>query len=168
MTDKPFPAGRKTNSALPQDDGSMIDPLNAYQGTMNRFTSDFFTSFDFLPLTVFENTGRFVPKTCISHDPEKIVVTAELPGVDAADIEITIKSDMLVIAGEEKGIGEDAVSGLIPVKPGPKFFRKVISIPCLVDMQNVQAVFTKGVLQIKLAKITPDRLTRFRIPIKKD
>ncbi len=168
MTDKPFPAGRKTNVPSPQDDGDMADSFKAYQDITNRITSDFFTSFDFLPLTVFEKAGRFVPKTCISHDPEKIMVTAELPGVDAADIEITIKPDMLIIAGEEKGSGEGAVAASFPDSLGPKFFRKVIPIPCLVDMQNVRAVFAKGILQIKLMKITQDRLTRFRIPIKKD
>lgn len=168
MRDKPFPASRKTNSALPRDDGDMVDSPNAYQSIMDRGTIDFFTSFDFIPLTVFEDTCRFVPKTHLAHEPEKITITAELPGVEAADISITIKPDMLIIAGKDTGAGEDALPVSMQDKYGPKFFRTLIPIPCLIDMQNVKAVFSKGILQIKLSKISQNGMTRFRIPIKKD
>lgn len=165
MTDKLFPSSRKTNSALSQDDG---DVINSDQSMMNRVSKDFFTSFDFLPLTVFEETGRFVPKTYLSHDPEKITVIAELPGVDAADIDIMIKPDMLIISGVEKEDGDGAAPHSISDKRRPTFFRKVIPISSLIDMQNVQAIFEQGILQIKLTKITQNSLIRFRIPIKKD
>jgi HSP20 family protein len=168
MTDKPFPADRKVNSALPQDDGDIVVSLGANQGIMNRVINDFFTSFDFLPLTVFEDTGRFIPKAHITHDPEKIMVTAELPGMDADDIDIIIKSDMLIITGKKKEPGNDAMPASMPDEHGPVSFRKMIPIPCLIDMQKAQAIFTKGILQIMLPKITQDSLTRFRIPIKKD
>jgi HSP20 family protein len=168
MTDKPFPAGRKTNPALPQDDDSMVEYPGAYQDIMSRAIDDFFTSFDFLPLTVFEDTGGSVFKTHISHGPEKIMVTANLPGMNASDIDVIIKSDALIIAGEKKGTGDGSLPASGPDEQSSMSFRKVIPMPCLIDMQKVQAFFTRGILQVELPKIALNSLPRFRIPIKKD
>ncbi|HQG32373.1 MAG TPA: hypothetical protein PLA83_10630, partial [Deltaproteobacteria bacterium] len=87
----------------------MVEYPGAYQDIMSRAIDDFFTSFDFLPLTVFEDTGGSVFKTHISHGPEKIMVTANLPGMNASDIDVIIKSDALIIAGEKKGTGDGSL-----------------------------------------------------------
>jgi HSP20 family protein len=169
MTVKPFPIGGKEDSASSQasGDGNMADLSTACEHIMNRFTNDFFTNFDFLPLTVFEDQGSLVPRAHIFDDPEKIVVTAELPGVDAGDIDIFIKSDLLIISGQGKRTARGTNPASRIYGHGPAIFRKMIPIPCLIDMQKVQATFTNGILQIRIPKVMRDNLTRFRIPIEK-
>lgn len=167
MADKRFPVSRKEDSVLSEDGADATDSYDAYQSVMNRFIKDFFTNFDLLPLTVFEDTGRFVPAAYITHDPETIIVTAELPGMAADDINVIIKSDVLIITGKKRETGNGSMRTGKPDEHGPLSFRKMIPIPCPIDMQKTQAVFTKGILQIRLPKVKQGSLARFRIPIRK-
>lgn len=167
MADKPFPVSQKENSAVLKHDTGAVDSFDVYESIMNRFINDFFTNFDLLPLTVFEDAGRFVPTAYITHDPETIMITAELPGMGSDDIDIVIKSDMLIITGKKGGTENGTAPRSRQDNHSPLFFRKMIRIPCLIDASKAQAIFRRGILQIKLPKIKQEGAARFNIPIKK-
>ena len=57
-------------------------------------------------MTPLEELGRwgdgFDPKVDIKEEDKEIIVSAELPGIDQKDIDVTVTNDSIRIAGEKK------------------------------------------------------------------
>lgn len=86
------------------------------------------------------------PPVNVRSDDEKVIVTAELPGMEPGDIEVLVQGGVLTLAGERKpdelGEGERGY--------GP--FLRSLRIPDEVDPDKVEAAYRDGVLEIRLAR----------------
>src|SRR5512132_383535 len=72
-------------------------PLVAFQREMDRLFEDFWRGFDLPLLGRLERTGGSVsPRIDIEKDDE-VVASAELPGLDEKDIEVTLPGNVLAI-----------------------------------------------------------------------
>ena len=110
--------------------------------------------------SLVETTGLRMAGVCpalnLSEDPEKVFVRAELPGVKADDLEITMENDTLTIAGERAMPVEDddRVSYHRREREWGKF-RRSLTVPVHVDPDNMEAGYRDGILTVALAK-APD------------
>jgi len=113
----------------------------------------------------FTPTGTFAggfPAVNMWQGPESAALTAELPGVDPADLEISVKNDVVTITGERKPyVGDDADWHRRERAYGR--FSRVIQLPYRVDPDRVEARMTDGVLQIELRRPEADRPRRVQI-----
>jgi HSP20 family protein len=113
----------------------------------------------------FTPAGAFAggfPAVNMWQEPESAALTAELPGVDPADVDISVKNDIVTITGERKPVGgEDAVWHRRERAYGR--FSRVIQLPYRVDPDHVEARMTDGVLQIELRRPEADRPRRVQI-----
>ncbi len=159
MADKTFPTALDPNPSLPAGSGLAKNSAHSFPTDVNHIYHDFFTSFDLLPLHLFEEAGRFAPGITVVHRQDAVIVTADLPGVQADDIDITLTPDMLVISGGGKNS--------TPALRAPIFesFRKTVPIPFQVNSQKIRAVFQNGILQIVLPRLADHVMPRIRIPI---
>ena len=114
---------------------------------------------------VFAPPGTFAggfPAVNLWQGSESAALTAELPGVDPADIDISVKNDIVTITGERKlAAGDDAVWHRRERAYGR--FSRVIQLPYRVDPDRVEARMTDGVLQIELQRPEADRPRRVQI-----
>lgn len=96
-----------------------------------------------------EKTGG-IPAINYRNNGEDAVVTAEIPGIDPKDIDISVKGRTLTISGErrreEPGEGENY---LLRERWQGRFSRTV-ELPFSVESEKVQARFHNGVLSITL------------------
>jgi HSP20 family protein len=93
---------------------------------------------------------------------DSAALTAELPGVDPADIDISVKNDIVTITGERKSAaGDDTVWHRRERAWGR--FSRVIQLPFRVDPNHIEARMTDGVLQIELQRPEADRPGRVQI-----
>ncbi len=85
------------------------------------------------------------------------VVTAELPGVNPEDIDITIVGQTLTISGsrEPEDLGEDVK--LHRQERGFGKFARSFELPFLIDDAKVEAMFEKGVLHLSLPRAEADK-----------
>lgn len=85
------------------------------------------------------------------------VVTAELPGVNPEDIDISIVGQTLTISGvrEPEDMGEDVK--LHRQERGFGKFSRSFELPFLIDDAKVEAMFEKGVLHISLPRAEADK-----------
>lgn len=164
MGHKTLPAGQENDPETPPGDGSRS--RYASRTDMGSFIDDFFTSFDLLPLSVFEDAGTTLPRVSIIRDRDAVTVVAELPGMQAADLEVVLGEATLRIQGHGKSHGQEETAASAPEQPHAPFFRKLIPIPFLVDVRNVRATFRGRVLRITLPRRSGDWPARIRIPIK--
>lgn len=107
--------------------------------------------------------SRF-PALNVWGNSENVVVTAELPGVDAAGLDITVVNNQLTIKGErkEEKPAKDAVCHRC--ERGVGTFIRTVRLPFAVDGDKVAAKFDNGVLTITLPR--PEAAKPKRIEIK--
>ncbi len=130
---------------------------------MRRMMEDFW-------MTPFDAVGRwgevFVPKVDVKEEDKEIIVTAELPGMDQKDIDVTVANDSIRISGEKKREEEKEEKGYYRRETSYGTFERVVDLPTEVDENKAEAEFSKGVLTIKLPKSEEAQAKRKKIKIK--
>jgi HSP20 family protein len=124
------------------------DELTRLQREMNRLFDTF--DHDFTPSALFPAVNLWLSE-------EGAVVTAELPGVDVKDLDISVVGETLSISGERKleKLSENAVCHR--QERGFGKFTRVVDLPFAADSNKVQATLEKGILRILLPRVEQDR-----------
>ena len=92
------------------------------------------------------------PAADILEDKKKITLTAEIPGVEAGDLDITLDGRMLTIKGEKKQEKENTEDNFHRAERSFGRFQRTIELPAKVDHSKVEASCKRGVLRIELKK----------------
>ncbi|MSU88762.1 Hsp20 family protein [Rhodobacteraceae bacterium 2CG4] len=108
-------------------------------------------------------TASAFPAVNVWQGPEAAAVTAELPGVESGDIDITVKDNVLTIAGQRRApdAAEDATWHRRERRYGR--FSRAIRLPFEADPENVEARLGDGVLQIVIGRREQDKPRRIEI-----
>ena len=104
------------------------------------------------------------PLVNISEDRDHIFVRAELPGVKAADLEITIQDNSLILRGQRQIPTEEKQVNYHRRERESGFFRRVLALPARIRADKVEATCKDGILTIKLAK--PEEVKPRKIEVK--
>jgi len=108
---------------------------------------------------------RSVPRPCpainVSEQPEGVVVTAEVPGVDPKDVDLRITQDLLTLKVNRK---EPELKNGQYHRQERLFgeFTRTVSFPEKVDPDSAEASYKKGLLRVKMAKakeVRPRQIT---------
>jgi len=142
-------------------------PIAALRRQMDRLFEDFFRGFEIEPFWGFESRlGRFSPRVNVTETDDEIRVTAELPGLDEKDIEVTLDRDMLTIKGEKKQEHEEKKGNYYRMERTFGSFQRTIPLPAEVQEDKAEASFEKGVLTITLPKTEEAKSQKKRIEVK--
>lgn len=103
------------------------------------------------------------PPVNVWQNEEAAAITAELPGVDPTDIDISVKDQYLTLTGERKPPQlPDGASWHRQERTFGRFTR-VVRLPFRVDPDRVQAHFIDGVLRIAVGRPEQDKPRRIEI-----
>jgi HSP20 family protein len=94
---------------------------------------------------------NIVPNIEISETDKAIEVSAEMPGLERKDVEISIDDDALTIRGEKK-IEENKDKNVQHSERSYGVFLRVLQLPPGIDPSSVQATMSNGVLKITIPK----------------
>lgn len=108
-------------------------------------------------------TAGGFPAVNIWQGSDSAAVTAELPGVEPDDIDISVKDGMLTIAGQRPAPKEDGKSVWHRRERSYGRFSRVVQLPFRVDPDRVEARFQDGVLQVELHRPEEDKPRRISI-----
>jgi HSP20 family protein len=111
---------------------------------------------------LFNEPGRF-PSIDIKEDKKSITVQAEIPGMDAKEIDVSLDGRRLAIKGEKKQEKEEKEENYHLVERSYGQFRRAIELPADVDPSKVVATYKKGVLKIELKKIKEAKSKKIEI-----
>jgi HSP20 family protein len=133
-------------------------PISSLQSEMNRMLEDFFTQpfgFPMQRTRTQQEQQMVIPALDVKEDDDAITVTAELPGIDPKDIEISVQDDVLEIRGQksEEKRREDDNYHVIERSYGS--FARRIMLPSEVDDEQAEATMNNGVLTLRLPKAGP-------------
>ena len=127
---------------------------------MDRLFERFFES----PWTEVPTLGDWTPALDVSEGKDAITVKAELPGVEAKDIAVSLEGDMLTIKGEKEQKKEEKDERQHRVERAWGAFMRSVRLPATVDGSKVTAGFKNGVITITLPKAPGAKGTT--IPVK--
>ncbi len=110
--------------------------------------------------------GAWAPTLDVSETNDAMIVTAELPGVDAKDIGITLMGDLLTLEGEKETRvrTEEEEERYHRVERTHGAFLRSVRLPMAVDASMVTATFKNGVLVVTLPKTPASK--GMTIPVK--
>jgi len=108
----------------------------------------------------------FTPRIDIFEQDGKLMVRADLPGVDLDDVTVEISDDALVIEGERTYEHEEDKEGVYQVERAYGHFRREIPLPEGVKPDTATATFKNGVLEIAVER--PQTEQRRRIDVKSE
>lgn len=141
----------KNGEFLSKDTGS---PFVEFQKEMNRLFDNFSESmFSLSPMKrgMPEISATF-PKMDVSETDKEFKISAELPGMDEDDIDVSVSNEVLTIKGEKKAEKEEKKPNYYRMERSYGSFQRSIPLPNEVEKDHVKASFKKGVLSIALPK----------------
>ncbi len=128
------------------------DPFQALRKQMDDLFNDWSSG---LPGWGRKN-GNLALRVDVSETPTEITVTADLPGVDQKDIDVTAAGNQLTIKAEKKSEAEDKKEDkgrtFHTVERSYGLFQRTMSLPFEIDSSKVSASFQNGVLTLTLPK----------------
>ncbi|MEA2749639.1 MAG: hypothetical protein QOI41_3782 [Myxococcales bacterium] len=104
--------------------------------------------------------AAWVPQVEVMERNGKLVVRADLPGLDLSDIRVMVEDDALTLEGERRVETEDKGEGYFRSERSYGTFVRRIPLPRGVDRNTTEAKFENGVLEItmNLPKAAPQRV----------
>ena len=96
--------------------------------------------------------GNWMPQVELSETGKEIRVTAELPGMEEKDLEVSVLDGALTLRGEKSQEHEEEKGDVHRSERQYGMFERTIPLPAPVEIEKVKASFKKGVLKIILPK----------------
>ena len=115
-------------------------------------------------LGVVQTLG-WVPPVDVTETEKELVVSAELPGLAAEDVDVAIDRDVLTLRGEKKEEKETKGAEQHLWERTYGAFERSFTLPCMVDAGAAKAEFIKGVLTVHLPKAKEEIAKGHKIPI---
>jgi len=109
---------------------------------------------------------EFSPQIDVKETETAIEITAELPGMDERDIDVSLDRDILILKGEKKEEKEEKDKNYWHVERCYGSFHRSIPLPEQVEKEKIEAAFQKGVLHITVPKTTKATPAGKKIAIK--
>ena len=160
---------------VPARGAELIEPIAALRRDMDRLFEDFTRSFSSMfhldPFRHLAPTfefmrGEMVPDVEVSEDDKSYKITAELPGIDENEVNLTLRDGVLTLSGEKKAEREEKEEEYHFSERSYGSFRRSFRVPEDVDADKVGATFDKGVMVISLPKLPTAKTKGRSIPIK--
>ncbi len=97
-------------------------------------------------------TSHWRPAVDIKEETDRFLITADLPGVDPKEIEITMENGILTIKGERQSEMRDEQEGYKRVERMSGTFYRRFSLPDTADAERIEAKGNHGVLEVVIPK----------------
>ena len=152
------------------------DPFARMERDMNQMMRSFFGGGDdwFLPQmraarapTWFGDFApqRFSPSVDVTNEAKHVVISAELPGMNKEDVEVTFHDGALLLKGEKRHEARRDEDGCFRTERFYGAFQRTIPLPADVDPNGAEARFDAGVLTVKFPKVEVESATPHRIAL---
>ena len=127
------------------------DPF-AGGGALERWFGDF-------------SSSRFQPRIDVVDEGKVLRVTAELPGMEREDLNVSVEDGAIVLRGEKKQDVRSEEDGCYRLERAHGSFIRTIPMPENADPEHALAKFDNGVLTLTVPKSEPTRTTSRPIDI---
>jgi len=111
-------------------------------------------------------TEGWLPSVDMSETKDSFIIKAELPGMDAKDVTVSLSGDILTIQGEKKKEEEEKDESHHCIERYYGSFQRVFQLPTAVKGDKVEASFDKGILKVILPKVEEAKKKQIEVKVK--
>lgn len=97
-------------------------------------------------------TSAWTPACDVFEDKESIKIVAELPGVKADDVKLSLENGVLTIRGEKRQQAEEKTDRVHRYERTYGSFERTFALPGTVDPDKIDAAYADGVLTVVVPK----------------
>jgi len=148
----------------------MASLLNLIPKRENFFATDIFDRFfneayplSTLKVSTLKENDEWVPAFDISENEKEYIVTAELPGMEVKDIDVTLSDGILTVKGEKKQEHEDNGKDYHRIERRYGSFHRSFRIPGKIKAEGVDANYKEGILRLTLTKTEEDEVKKIEV-----
>jgi HSP20 family protein len=127
--------------------------MDDWRRRMDRAFADF--QVPFAPVGTFEDPWSLSeatwPRVNMYDKGNSLLLTAEVPGLQANDIQIQLENDVLTLSGERKSTAPQGYTAHRRERGGVSFTR-AFNLPVKVDAEKTTATLKDGILTLELTK----------------
>lgn len=123
---------------------------------MDRMVKDFFRDFG---TSVFDEVYGEAVMVDIKEKSDTVVITAQLPGMAAEDLDVAVSPDVLIIGGSRK----ETLQGEGGRVERSRNFSNRIKLPCRIEPDKVEASYADDLLEIILPKCSSGMFRKVKI-----
>ncbi len=152
----------KTSSPQRHPDNTAINKLRSSASLFSLPSRMFdpWCNFDVLSSDLDHNwvfpvgMGAYIPQLDTIEQGDDIKITAEVPGIDENNLDVTVNEDSITIKGDKKGEVSQSKNdkSFHVIERSYGSFERTVSLPCKVQGEKAQAVLNNGVLTITVPK----------------
>jgi HSP20 family protein len=143
------------------------NPIVSFQDEVNKLFGDFFGE---LSLPSWGRSAALQsavsPAMDVTENEKEFKITAELPGMDAKDVQITAAEGYLTIKGEKKEEKKEEREGYYRQERSYGSFQRVVALPDNANFDKAEANFKNGVLTLAVPKKAGAQSKERKIEIK--
>ena len=147
------------------------DPFAMMERLQDQINRAFNTSLGELPSV--SGWGTAFPSVDVYQDKDNVIVTAEVPGLEQKDVDLSITGNTITLKGQKKQESEVKEDGLLRngdnyhrVERSSGSFQRVIDLPCEVDAAKAKARLENGLLTVTLPKSEAHKPKQISITVK--
>lgn len=100
-------------------------------------------------------SASLAPSIDVSETDGEIEITAELPGLEEKDVEVTLEDQVLTIRGEKKAEKEEKDKNYRITERSYGSFYRALELPHGITEKDIKASLANGVLKVILPKPKP-------------
>jgi len=142
-----------------------IDPMSGLQTEVERAFDNFWRAISY-PFTAIDRTSHLDDvRVDVGDNGKEVKVTAELPGISEADIDVSISNGLLTIRGEKKSEYELEENSVLVKERTYGTVERTITLPDGIIADAATATFRNGVLTLTIPKSTEPQAKARRVSV---
>jgi len=134
---------------------------------LEAFTRQWHRAFDRPTSRPFSNGNGFQeswkPSMDVSETDAAYIIEADAPGLTIDDITVRLEGSTLIIAGERQSAARPQTAGYTYTERAFGKFQRTFSLPKAVNMDEIQAAYSNGVLTVTVPKASAAQTRRIHV-----
>ena len=111
------------------------------------------------------NLTAWAPAVDISENEHELVVKADLPGIDAKDLDIRVENNVLTIRGERKFENKVNEDNYLRVERAYGSFSRSFALASTVNPEGIKADYQNGVLTLGVPKLEESKPKQINVNV---
>lgn len=111
----------------------------------------------------YSAVADWVPAVDIIEEKQRFVLRADVPGVNAEDIDVSMDNGVLSISGERHAIATTDDSGVQRIERATGRFLRRFTLPDAADAETIAARCSNGILEVTIPKMPEIQARRITV-----
>ena len=106
---------------------------------------------------------RWVPAVDIIEEQDAFLLRADVPGVDNADIDVSMDNGVLSVSGERRAEEREEDTGTQRIERATGCFLRRFTLPDTADAKGITAKSRNGILEVTIPKLPEIQARRISV-----